>query len=101
MTPENTLTISAVASAKPSISPTTTTLTPSVPTMNSGSRLWIISDEMSISKLTKPSTQMPAGSWRRVVVGEVGREAESGGGGFMRAGGAGPTRLSPQWLAPR
>ena len=30
--------------------------------MKTGSRLWIISDEMSISRLTKPSTQMPAGS---------------------------------------
>ena len=29
--------------------------------MNSGSRLWIISDEMSISMLTKPSTQIPEG----------------------------------------
>ncbi len=29
--------------------------------MNSGSRLWIISDETSISRLTKPSTQTPAG----------------------------------------
>ena len=34
--------------------------------MNTGSRLWIISDETSISKLTKPSTQMPRG-----MVGEV------------------------------
>lgn len=30
--------------------------------MNNGSRLWIISEEMSISMLTKPSTQMPGGS---------------------------------------
>ncbi|GAB5604826.1 hypothetical protein TK5_09050 [Sideroxyarcus sp. TK5] len=29
--------------------------------MNKGSRLWIISDEMSISRLTKPSTQTPRG----------------------------------------
>jgi hypothetical protein len=32
--------------------------------MNKGSRLWIISDEMSISKLTKPNTQIPEGMWR-------------------------------------
>ena len=41
--------------------PTASTLTPSVPTRNSGSRLWIISDEMSINMLTKPSTHTPAG----------------------------------------
>ena len=29
--------------------------------MNSGSRLWIISEEMSINMLTNPSTQMPDG----------------------------------------
>ncbi len=45
----------------PSITPTASTLTPSVPTRNSGSRLWIISEEMSINMLTKPSTQTPAG----------------------------------------
>lgn len=36
-------------------------LAPRVVTMNIGSPLWITSDEMSISMLTKPSTQMPAG----------------------------------------
>ncbi|BCO13285.1 hypothetical protein RIMD111065_16410 [Aeromonas hydrophila] len=36
-------------------------LLPSTVTMNRGSRLWIISDEMSISRLTKPSTQTPRG----------------------------------------
>ena len=41
--------------------PTASTLTPSVPTRNRGSRLWIISDEMSISMLTKPSTHTPVG----------------------------------------
>src|SRR5690606_22659583 len=43
-------------------SPTVNAPAPSTPTMNSGSRLWIISEEMSISMLTKPSTQMPGGS---------------------------------------
>ena len=64
--------ISAVDSAMPSMTPTASTLTPSVPTRNSGSRLWIISDETSINRLTKPSTQMPVGM--RVV---------SGGRGLM------------------
>lgn len=36
-------------------------LAPSVVTMNIGSRLWITSDEISISMLTKPRIQMPAG----------------------------------------
>jgi hypothetical protein len=67
------LTISAVDSASPSIRPTTTsTLVPSVVTMNIGSRLCTISDEMSISMLTSPSTQMPGGIWRRVLAGGVG-----------------------------
>ena len=55
------MTISAVASATPSINPTTSALAPSVVTRNTGSRLWIISDEMSISRLTKPSVQIAAG----------------------------------------
>ena len=77
MTPENTLVIKAVASASPSIRPTTATLTPSEPTMNSGSRLWIISDEMSISRLTKPSAQMLAGK-RRSGTGGPGGPAGDG-----------------------
>ena len=44
--------------------PTLNALAPSAVTMNSGSRLWIISDEMSISRLVKPSIQMPAGRAR-------------------------------------
>src|SRR5512140_2101114 len=56
----------AVASAAPSIRPTTSTLVPRAVTMNTGNRLWISSDETSISKLTKPSAQMAAG--RRGVV---------------------------------
>ncbi len=36
-------------------------LAPKGPTRNRGSRLWIISEEMSMNMLTSPSTQMPAG----------------------------------------
>lgn len=59
--PEKTLTISAVDSARPSTKPTAKALAPKVETMNNGSKLWIILEEMSISMLTKPSTQMLAG----------------------------------------
>ena len=45
-------------------------LVPSTVTMKTGNRLWIISDEMSISRLTNPSAQMAAG--RRVTVAEGG-----------------------------
>jgi len=60
--------ISAVASARPSISPTMNALAPSTPTRNRGKRLWIISDEISISMLTKPSTHTPVGILPSVVV---------------------------------
>ncbi|WP_265575543.1 hypothetical protein [Serratia marcescens] len=55
------MTINAVASASPSISPMTITLTPSVVAINSGSRLWIISEETSISRLTPPKIHTPRG----------------------------------------
>lgn len=55
------MTISAVDSASPSIKPTINALVPKVLTMNIGSRLWIISEEISISMLTKPSTHTPIG----------------------------------------
>ena len=60
--------MSAVASAAPSINPTEKALAPSAVTMNSGSTLWIISEEMSISMLTKPSTHTPDGICRKTVV---------------------------------
>lgn len=41
--------------------PTVSALAPSTETMNIGSRLWIISEAMSINRLTPPSTQMPGG----------------------------------------
>ena len=43
-------------------------LAPSTLTMKTGSKLWISSDEMSISMLTKPRTQILAGSRPRCVV---------------------------------
>jgi hypothetical protein len=45
----------------PSITPTVNALVPSTVTMNRGSKLWIISDETSINKLTKPKAQTPRG----------------------------------------
>jgi hypothetical protein len=50
-----------VDSASPSSRPTAKALAPNVVTINKGSKLWIISEEMSINKLTKPSTHTPAG----------------------------------------
>ncbi len=44
-------------------------LAPRVPTRNIGSRLWIISEETSMSRLTKPSTQTPVGMLRSVPLG--------------------------------
>lgn len=35
--------------------------------MNTGNKLWISSEEISISKLTKPSAQMAGGMRRRVL----------------------------------
>lgn len=55
-------------SARPSINPTANALVPSTVTMNSGNRLWIISDEISISRLTKPSTHTPRGIWLKVLL---------------------------------
>ena len=59
--PENTLANEAVASAIPSSRPIVTTLAPSVVAMNTGSRLWTSSDEVSISSDTAPSAQIPPG----------------------------------------
>jgi len=60
-TPENTFTASAVASAAPSINPTVSALAASAVVRNTGNSAWIISDEMSISRLTKPSVQIAGG----------------------------------------
>src|SRR3954468_16033653 len=53
--------MSAVDSAAPSIKPTVSALTSITVVKNTGSRLWIISEEISISMLTKPSAQMLRG----------------------------------------
>ena len=47
--------------------------------MNTGSKLWINSEEISISRLTKPNAQMAGGMRRRVAneLGEVGIGAAS------------------------
>ncbi|MNJ56836.1 hypothetical protein D3C77_524000 [compost metagenome] len=71
--PENTLVIEAVASAIPSIKPTATTEVPSTVTMYSGSRAWIISEEMSMNIDTKPSAQTLRGIFGRVLAVLVGR----------------------------
>ena len=54
--------IEAVASATPSISPTSRALAPRVPTRNTGSRAWIISDEISMNIDTNPRAQTPRGT---------------------------------------
>src|SRR5260370_6322105 len=45
--------------------PTVTALAPSTVTRKTGSRPWIISDEMSMNMLTRPSAQMLRGMARR------------------------------------
>ena len=63
--------MSAVASAMPSIKPMLNMLIPRTVSMNTGSRLWISSDDTSIRRLTKPSAQM-AGGMRRGFDGAAG-----------------------------
>src|SRR5579863_4739220 len=62
--PENSLVIDAVASPTPSIRPTISVLAPSTVVRNTGSRPWIISEEMSMNRLTKPSAHTPRGMAR-------------------------------------
>lgn len=59
--PEKTFTISAVASATPSMMPTASMLMPRVPTMYSGNRLCTSSDDTSMNRLTNPSAQTVRG----------------------------------------
>ena len=54
----------AVASAMPSMKPTSSADAPSTPIMYIGRSAWIISDEMSMNIETKPSAQTPVGIWR-------------------------------------
>ena len=58
----------AVASAIPSIQPTSKNDAPSTVTRKTGSSAWIISEERSISSETKPRTHMLAGIPFAVVV---------------------------------
>ena len=52
----------------PSITPTDSALAPSTLTRNTGSKLWIISDDASISMLTNPSATTPDGMRGGVAV---------------------------------
>jgi hypothetical protein len=71
--PENTLTMALVASAIPSISPTDRALAPSTVTRNTGKRLWMISEEVSISSDTTPSATTVRGTARiPAATGELG-----------------------------
>src|SRR6185369_15036640 len=78
--------ISAVDSARPSITPTATMLAPRPLTRKTGSRLWIISEETSISRLTKPSAQMLAGS--REAARSIAASGEGDGGSRAARGDA-------------
>jgi hypothetical protein len=64
--PESTLVIAAVASATPSMSPTTAVLAPRVPTRKSGSRLNTDSDEISMNRETRPKMTTERGIWRQL-----------------------------------
>src|SRR5271166_4896164 len=68
----------AVDSATPSITPTLIALAPSTLTRKRGRSAWIISEETSMNRLTKPSTQTPQGTAPRPA-----RRSESArAGGF-------------------
>ena len=79
-TPEKTLTISAVASAMPSMMPIASVLAPSPTAMYSGSSEWMSSDERSMHRLTTPSTQTPRGIARQAA-----RRCSSSGATFDAA----------------
>src|SRR5687768_1473303 len=63
--------MSAVASATPSTTPMASAEAPRLVTMKTGSRLWTISDETSIRRLTKPRTHTVRGTRRTAVAGAV------------------------------
>ncbi len=69
--PENTFVIDAVDSAIPSTRPSAMALAPRTLTMNTGSSPWIISEETSMKRLTKPSAQTALGiAFRRSTAGD-------------------------------
>src|SRR5207249_6181088 len=78
--PEKSLVRSALDSAIPSSAPTASMLVPSTETRKSGRRLWISSDEASISMETKPSVHTPRGIRRHTAR----RSARSGTGTLRR-----------------
>jgi hypothetical protein len=86
MPPENTLTIEVVASATPSIRPTDSALAPITVTRNIGSRLWMISDEVSMNIDTIPS----ATTVRGIARSPLWTAAEPGSAGAVITG---PGRL--------
>lgn len=65
MTPEKTLVMRAVASAIPSMMPMDRAEAPRPTARKTGRRLWIISDEMSMNRLTSPRTQTERGMPRK------------------------------------
>jgi hypothetical protein len=63
------LVIGVAASAIPSINPTDRALAPRAVTKKTGSRLWIISEEISMNRDTKPSATTVRGMPRIPVIG--------------------------------
>jgi hypothetical protein len=59
--------MAAVASAMPSMMPTVIIEAPSVVTINTGNRLWISSEDMSINSEPIPNAQMPLGNARHAA----------------------------------
>jgi hypothetical protein len=72
--PEGSFRIEATPSATPSMSPSAKALAPSVPTTKIGSSPWIISEETSMNRLTRPRAQMACGIRLR-----MGRDRRGGG----------------------
>jgi hypothetical protein len=66
--PEKTFVIAAVASATPSMTPMVTMEAPKVVAMNTGSRLCISSEEVSMNNEPRPMAQMPVGMARNVAL---------------------------------
>ena len=61
--------MAAVASAMPSIKPTIAALAPSVVVRKIGRTEWIISEDMSISRLTSPNAQTVRGNRDKALTG--------------------------------
>ena len=74
----NTLLIKAVLSAMPSTRPSVSVLAPRVVTRNTGNSEWMSSDEKSMHRLTKPSSQTTRG--RRLFMSCCAAQARKGKG---------------------